>query len=672
MTDSPLLDPASDALFQAFPPVDTAAWESRILEDLRGADYERTMIWRPDPDVRMRPYYRREDLESIAHLRTGRAPAGRRRFAIRQDVSAQSVEAANRRAREALSNGVDALGFDVAPGEAFGAGFSVPDQAAFGKLIRGLPLETLPLHFRGSTTARCLLALWLNEAAHRGIPAARLRGTAAIDPFALALTHGASTEIALRDAALDVLALTELLDGEPGRIRILGISTVPIQAAGGSAVQELGHLLAVVNAYLAGLSDHGVKPSSAWSQLHVTLPLGTGFLLAIAKCRALRILLPQVLHAYAGPEAAPAIPPVHGVASPWAQTRYAPHNNLLRGTTEAMAAMIGGCDSFSISPYDALSGASDEGYRLARNTMLILKHEAFLDRVVDPAGGAYYLEALTDQLARAGWKSFQALEARGGLAEAVRSGWWQGEIAATRARLDEAVATGKRALIGVNQYPDADERRPLGPTDQAASNPDFPAPMAEGVPLGDLRGMFASGLGADAIPPPENRSAPPGIEPLPLARGARAFEALRLEVDERHARTGVAPRAYLLPFGDPAMRTARASFAHTFFAAGGFEILAPEDGSDTDASIEQACAGGAGLVVLCSADEAYPEAAPGLVRRLRAKDPRVRIVIAGNPVEHLDALRAAGIDGFIHRGTDRLQTLAHYLTTLDFLPANET
>lgn len=666
MTDLSMNDPADAPLFAAFPPTDTEAWEAQISKDLRGADYASALLWCPADGIRMRPYYRREDLEGLPHLEAhtlSECGPAHPAFAIRQDIQAPTVEEANRRALAARSGGVDALGFSGYSRPDGLHGWNLSDQNAFARLLQDLPLEDVSLHFEGPTRARALLAMWLNLAQERGVPTDGLRGTVALDPITWSLRSGSPPGAGFRDAARDLEVLQQEEGGMAPGIRILGVSALPYHEAGASVVEELGYTLATARACIGACLEQGAPFSAIWQQLHLTLPIGTRFLLEVAKCRALRILLAQLYAAYTSPDAPAPRVPMHGRSSPWSHTRYAPHTNLIRGTTEAMAAVIGGCDSFTVAPYDALLQASEGGRRLARNTQLILRHEAHLHRVADPAGGAYYLEELTDQLARAAWACFQEVEARGGLNQALARGWLQARLAASREQLKHDLTTGKRALIGVNQYPDAEEQPPA-PVDDLPPERLEQDPQARGVGLQDLREQLANGTDLQDITGGVDDEPEARFEPLPSFHGAGGFERLRDQVALLERRTGKAPSVFLLPFGDPVLRTARAAFARNFFAAGGFRILTADAGGEAERGAEQALASGADIVVLCSQDDAYAAAAPGIIPVLRQENESVRVVVAGNPAERKEALLEAGVDGFIYRGMDQLAMLSRYLSQL--------
>jgi methylmalonyl-CoA mutase len=264
------------------------------------------------------------------------------------------------------------------------------------------------------------------------------------------------------------------------------------------------------------------------------------------------------------------------------------YNNLLRVTTEALSAVIGGCDSLTVEPF---------GFdpHLAENVQHILRKESHLDAVADPAGGSYFVEALTAALAREAWKLLQQVEAEGGYAKAVASGSVDEALGQSRAALEKAIASRRRVLVGVNNYPNLEEQ---------------PAEIGGGE-----------------------------------FRLARPFEQIRARTGRHAAETGRRPRILLLQKGDMKMRTARANFCLNFFGCAGFAMAEVEDHTGADAD----------LIVLCSSDAEYAALAREVVPRVS-----VPVIVAGYPKDQIETLKAAGVQGFVHVGSDAVRTLTEW------------
>jgi methylmalonyl-CoA mutase len=306
-------------------------------------------------------------------------------------------------------------------------------------------------------------------------------------------------------------------------------------------------------------------------------------------------------------------------------TRYDPWVNLLRGTVACFAAGVGGADVITVAPYDiARDGvAGDLGRRMARNTQSLLVDESGIGRVADPAGGSFFVERLTDEMAHAAWAWFQEIERAGGMVAALEAGLVQRRIEATWAARREAIAHRRDPITGVSEFPDIAE--PVPPA------PEVPAPAA-------------------ATPFP----------PLADVRYAEPFESLRARADRRSKTTGERPAVFLATLGRAADHTARATFAANLFAAAGIRALDAGDlipGEDAGAAF---AASGARLACICSSDAVYAERAAEVARALAAAG-AARVYLAGRAGDAETTLREAGVDEFAFVGCDALDLLSRAL-----------
>jgi methylmalonyl-CoA mutase len=411
----------------------------------------------------------------------------------------------------------------------------------------------------------------------------------AADPLGAAARSG-------KTPSLDGLAaLAATRDG-----RVAVVDTLPYHLAGCNSAEELGFALATGVAYLRAFEAAGMDLRAAATRLGFRLAVGRDTFAELAKLRALRLVWAKLLGAAGLTDAAPVH--VHAVASPRTLSQRDPWVNMLRVTTEVFAAILGGADLVTPEPFDgALSHPGPLGRRVARNTALVLTQESYLGRIADPAGGSYYLEQLTDGLARAGWAAFQALEAQGGMAAALGSGAARAICDASWKKREGALARRKDPLTGVSEFANLGEKLP--------SPPARPLPSAG----------------------------------LPVHRDAEAFEALRDLAEVKR------PRVALAPLGPLAEHKARAAFAQNFFQAGGLQV-------DEDASATE----GAAAVCLCGTDERYAAEAIEAARLLRASGAR-RIFVAGRPGALEAAFAEAGVTGYIFVGCDVVATLRDLL-----------
>jgi methylmalonyl-CoA mutase len=459
------------------------------------------------------------------------------------------------------------------------------------------------------------------------------------------------------------------------RLRTIGIDGALWGDAGAHAVQELAFGLAVGVDYLRRLGALGVGVDEAAESMVFSWSLGSSFFLEIAKLRAARLLWARAIEAAGGGEAARRLV-AHGRLTGWNKTLLDPHTNLLRATTEAFAAVVGGCQSVEIAPFDAVAGGPTElSSRLARNLHLILAEECQLGRVVDPAGGSHYVETVTRQLAEKAWALFQEVERRGGMAAALAAGHPQDLVRKTAAERVAAVESRRDGVIGTNLHPNLREKLPPAAPAAAFAT----APRAAAAPARELDrlnpalvtdsdGVFealADAFAAGAtLAQARSRLAAgdpaPAIEVVVPRRHAEPFEALRRRAEAHLAQAGARPKVFLAPLGPRKQHAARADFSTGFFAAGGFEVV-PNRGFETpEAAAAAALASGAPVVVLCSSDETYPALVPPFAGALKAAGAAAPLVVlAGLPAapELHQRFRSAGIDEFIHLRANCAQLL---------------
>ena len=393
----------------------------------------------------------------------------------------------------------------------------------------------------------------------------------------------------------------------------IAVNTRLYHNAGGNAVQELAFALATAVEYLRQNESRGVTVAQTASKLVFGFSMGADFFMAIAKLRAARLLWARVVAASGGDEEAQKMR-IHASTSLWNKSKLDPYVNMLRNTTEAFAAVAGGTDSLYVGPFDQVVRPPDEfSQRIARNTQTILSEECHFDQVADPAGGSYYVEALTAQVASAAWAIFQQIEKQGGMLKALQSGIPQQQVKAVAAKKAEAVAQRRLSLVGTNVYANATEK-PLEGADPAY------VPCHCG----------------------QNESCQ-GVETLSVRRGAEPFEKLRAAVSASSKR-----KVFLANMGPLRQHKARADFSTGFFQAGGYEVLENRGFQTVDEAAAAAAASGASTVVICSTDDTYPEIVPALAQKLKAANSGLFLVVAGYPKDQIDAFKQAGVDEFIH------------------------
>ncbi|MEU6767351.1 methylmalonyl-CoA mutase small subunit [Streptomyces sp. NPDC046853] len=528
----------------------------------------------------------------------GSAAAG---WDVRQRHATTDPAATNETVLADLENGVTSLWLGVGPG-------ALP-VSGIARALDGVYLDLAPVALdaggEAGPAARELFRLY----EERGVPKDAARGTLGADP----LGHEARTGERLDPAV--AIELAGVCDREYPNLRALTVDALPYHEAGGSAAQELGASLATAVAYLRELTGAGLTVDAACAQLEFRYAATADQFLTIAKLRAARRLWARVAEVSGAPEAG--AQRQHAVTSPVMMSRRDPWVNMLRTTVACLGAGVGGADSVTVLPFDHSLGLPDAfARRIARNTSTILLEESHLARVIDPAGGSWYVERLTDELAHAGWEFFQEIERAGGQAAALRSGLIGERLAATWAKRSEKLAKRREPITGVSEFPNLTER----PVERVAS----PAEATGG---------------------------------LPRVRRDEAYETLRSRSDAHLASTGARPKVFLAALGSAAAHSARASFASNLFQAGGIEAVHDPVTVDAATAADAFRASGATVACLCSSDALYEEQAAEVAEALKAAGAR-RVFLAGRPAEY------TAVDAYVFAGCDAVSVLS---STLDHM-----
>ncbi|MBR4505619.1 MAG: methylmalonyl-CoA mutase small subunit [Bacteroidales bacterium] len=609
-------------LFSEFPPVPTEKWEEVINKDLKGADYEKKLVWRTIEGFKVKPYYRAEDLEGLEYLdaNPGEMPYTRGKhvadnvWEVRQDIHVEDPKEANRIALDAVERGATSLGFCT-------KGIATVDDMA--TLLKGIYINAVSINFMCSKDYLSLLKLYVEYAKREGFDPKELCGSTDFDMFRYALNHGKFH----RGEEGDLQAAKELVEYAHEalpKFRVLTVNGQLLHNAGSNIVQELGFSLAAANELVARLTDLGCKAHRVASRIQLSVGVGSTYFMEIAKIRAARLLWSKIVEQYK-PECDCAYKLfINATTSRWNQSVYDPYVNMLRSTTEAMSSAVAGADSISVLPFDnAYKEADDFGYRIARNQQLLLKEESYLDKTVDPAAGSYYIENLTNEIARGAWEHFMKVEEAGGMCKALRAGLVQDEVEATAHQRDLDIATRKTTILGTNQYPNLLEK------------------MGDKVGHEEKHCCCCCEQGDE-------------VRVLKPYRGAEAFEQLRLQT-ERAARR---PKVFLLTYGNLTMRKARSGFATNFFGVAGYEIIDNPGFATPEEGAKAALESGADVVVLCSSDDDYAELTKPVCDMLKGKVKS--LVLAGFPKEMVETYKGYGIDEFIHVKTNVLECLTNF------------
>lgn len=588
----------NEKLFSEFPAISTKEWEEAINKDLKGADYTKRLVWRTDEGFSVRPYYRKEDLEQLDFPYIRENKKNDNSWEIVQKIEEENIGAANKIACDSLKKGATMVALSVA---------KITNYDDLKTLLNGIELEKFGVQFYNIKDSLTLIRLFIKYIEDQKYEKEKIHGS---------LLNDCATKT--REEKLKTsVELIRLTDDLP-HFKIIDIYGIGFHDAGATITQEIAFSLGYAEEYLNYATDNGLTIEQIARKIQFSLSIGNQYFMEIAKLRASRLLWAMMLSAYKPKCKCAYRLIINSVASTWNKTLYDPYVNLLRSTTEGMSAALGGADSITLQPFDIAYKESNEfSSRLSRNTQIILKEEAFFDKVIDPGAGSYYIENLTNSIAESSWKLFQEIESQGGMFAYADAGKSEKVLEESRQKRDCDIATRKRILLGTNQYPNVNET------------------MAE----------QSEKLGC----------------PLTATRGAKAFEAIRLAT-EKHAKTHGRPKVFLLKTGNLAMRQARAGFATNFFGCAGYEILDQSGFEDINAGVAEAATSKADVIVLCSSDEEYATIGIDAVRAAKSQTKAI-VIVAGNP-ECANELKEAGVDDFIHVRSNLLDTLTKYNSIL--------
>jgi len=693
-------------------------WRSAAEKLLKGAPFDKIMRTPTPEGITLEPIYRREDLAGAPAARTmpgadgftrGAHPAGYcgEPWRIAQEIPAGNPADFNRALLHDLVRGQDAINliFDIATargvdpdaaadGEVGACGLSIASLADFRKALNAVFPNAVPVYFQSGCSGLALNAIfraWLREA--NEVQLSAIRGGMGMDPLSY-LARSGSLPASL-DQLYDELAIIarENIAHLP-QFTAAGVSGLPCHCAGASATQELGAALAAGVEYLRALTQRGITVNDAARQIQFTFAVGPNFFMEIAKLRAARPLWARIVEAFGGDEPARAMR-LSARTGFNNKTRHDPYANMLRTTTEALAAVVAGVDSLCVGAFDEIIRSPDEfSRRIARNTQIILQEECELTGVIDPAGGSWFIENLTNEVAAEAWKFFQAIEKEGGMSAALKSGFVQQSVQETAKKKEKLVGQRRLALVGTNQYPNLAEK-PLAQTtpnfaairkrraNESANHrvsataeadekllqlladiqktepnqlmPKLVKAVSEGATLGEINKTVRTA------------AEPITVEPLPNRRLAEIYEELRDAASAYRDAHGHGPRIFLVNLGPLKRHKIRADFTRSFFETGGFEIVFPHGFDAPEAAAAALAESGAKIAVICGTDDDYAEQVPAFARALKQTAPAAKLLLAGHPGDHETAFREAGLDDYIFVKSDNYATNRHYLEHLGVL-----
>lgn len=636
-----------EKMFSEFPTVSRAEWEEKIASDIGGADYKEKLRWETLEGIKPLPFYMREDVQSPLPSSAGK------NWTYHEPVFDRNPEQIRQSIGRAYARGARTFQITSRPFPADGAdslqldGSYIPDQNAFDSIFEDINTDEISLFVDAGVATPVFSAMTGNHS----------------KPF--------RKKVFLYDPISESVAFGRTLWSSEDQLQSFVRSANSLSAdafyyhkAGCTIVSEAAIAISLASEYLSILDPD--KRESAAESFLIRVSSGPLYFPEIAKFRALRILWKNLLEAYGLNSSIPAF--IHAETTLQNKTISDPHNNMLRATTEAMAAVTGGVDSLTIFPYDAtFRTPEDFSRRIAGNVHLILKEEAHLDKTGDPSAGSYYIEKLTRDIAEKAWKLFTESESRGGFLHDVMNGTLQQQTRESRSAKENAYATRKRVLTGTNSYPDTGKDLP----DRSEGEHPFSAQtvsVSSGRvqligenPVAELQKKLSEGISVPelilSIVPAEGHL----IEPLDEFHAGDIFDSVRKETKEFAEKTGKLPSVLILPAGNLKWRSARASFAQNLLGCSGFRIHTADGADSLEDALGQINAKKYDAAVLCGSDKEYHGQAASFCMAIGESTIRI---MAGHPGNNEQLYRDAGMDEFIWAGMNAAEFLKKLQTEL--------
>jgi len=617
-------------LFAEFPSTPLEHWIEKVNKDLKGADFQKKLVWKTLDDLEINPFYTSENIENLSYLKdfhnlnlnSSNPQEGPRSWIIYDKIPVSSKKNANKEAQKSLHMGGNGINFLM----------SNSNISDIDDLLTNIYPNINPVKFNLKSNIVEFLTTYLDIVENNiGIEKKDIMGGLNFDPLMNYTLKGS-----LEDK--DIAALRKCLQLTKGScdFRPVTINGSHFHNLGANTSQEIAFVLSAAVEYLERFKNQDISIQDYLSGLEFSMAVGTNYFMEIAKIRALRILFYNIIKMYNVSGFNPEDIHIHCESSIWTKTIYDPYVNMLRNTTEAMSALLGGCNSLSISAFDEIfSTPTDFSKRISRNISNLLKEESYFDKVSDPAAGSYYIEELTDQLVERSLAIFKELESNGGFVQSFEKGQTKAIIDTSRNKKHNLISKRREVFIGTNQYPNT----------------------GESIDKGEIK--IDSGVSED------------DSKLLRISRGTIQFEKLRLITDtyvKEHGEDN-RPKVFLSLIGENAiMRKARATFSLGFFGCAGFNVVESSPSPDLFKAVHKAIESKADIVVMCGADNDYLASGVDFAQAYKGNSKGI-LVIAGNPTEKIDELKAAGVSDFINLKTNLIESLSNFQNQLNIINA---
>lgn len=691
-------DQPQERFFAEFPYPTYEEWRAESEKSLKGANWEKKLITQTYEGIQLQPMYRMEDIEDLEHCHSlpGSFPFVRgtksggyleKPWEICQECDEPLADVFNQVLQQELEKGGTGVnvvldqatqkGMDVdqADKSLIGKGLSLSTLDDLQRAFMGIDLENTPLFMPVGTSGIQMVSMVMALMKANGQDYHKLRGCIGVDPLDQLVSKGELP--GSLDTLYDEMAgIVTWVDYNKLDFRTILVKSQAYHDGGANAVQELALALGTGVEYLRNMQERGVPIDVAARQIYFSFSVGTKFFMEISKLRAARMLWAQIVEAFGGKEEGQKMV-IHARTSAFTKTVYDPYVNMLRTTTEAFSAVVGGIDSLHVGYFDeAIRPADIFSHRISRNTQIVLQQECNLLQPIDPAGGSWYVEKLTSMIGERAWELFQEIEGVGGVFQSLLQKIPQTKIEAVAKKRAEGLAKRKDVILGTNMYPnllekpldksifdysgfkkqrsaelyayrnDMDEQecerrvKTLGKVHRgmAVTMDIVIEAILNGATLGDVTHSIRKNNGPKTV-----------VSPLVIHRADEQYRKLRERTEAYKKQTGKNLEIFLVNMGPIPQHKARADFVSGFLEVGAFEMLKNDGFQTVEEAVHATIQSGASVAVICSTDAAYPELVPVLAKGIKELRPDITLFLAGLPSADLqEVYKEAGVDDFIH------------------------
>jgi len=695
-----------------FQPSSIDDWKEVVNKDLKGAPFEKTLVTKTYEDINLQPLYSKRDTENLSFVNNmpgfynfvrGNKISGfvNKPWEICQELTYTDVKKFNEALKHGLDNGQTSITLTIDKttkagldsdnakfGEAGKDGIPVSTLNDLSNALQGIDITKFPIHIDAGFSSLPFIVILSAYLKKEGIDVKKLSGSIESDPFGYLICKG-KLPVTLGTVFNEMKTVLNWSKKNALAIRTIGINGSIYHNSGASAVQELAFVLSTAVEYLNQIIDKGFSPDDISRSMRFAFGIGPFYFMEVSKLRAARMLWAKIMNEYNVNDDSKKMM-IHCNTSFCNQTKYDPYVNILRTTTEAFSAIAGGTDSLHTNSFDEFYNLPEElSSRIARNTQIILNSESHLARVMDPGGGSYYIEKLTEKVANKSWSLFQEIEKQGGMIKALEKGYPQELLSETLSKRKKDVSKRKSIIIGTNMHANLKEEKHelnlpnyeniykkrlefLKEFTNSASKKKYAPILNKLQSLVNSESNDIINIGTEAVlegatigniskalrPSPTESIT---VNTISSYRAAKVFEDIRNAYEKFEDETGNRSKIFLIPMGTLKQYKARADFSRDFFEVGGFEVLYPEGFKTNEKAITSAINSKAPIVIICSTDDNYTELVPTIVKGIKEKNKNINVVLAGNPKDKKEFFKESGIDEFIYIGVNVQQVLTNLL-----------